>query len=224
MVYEAAGMADSEGDSSFTNDSQSTSLRILNRSSRVMKFDWGVTAPQMPALCIRAMLAPMSGPWRFPVNSTRSGIKSPLPWSQMDTTKDKACQTFTINKFAAKYESLLQLSAKVCIKWFSCNFMIFGIIVQVREVTYSLTEVSDPMVHKVKKHNRRGEKDIIESQQTFLLRALPKPFTHFCQPSRPSASAWVSSPLSYAEIRPKATSEILSCTTGLASSLKNTST
>ena len=39
--------------------------------------------------------------------------------------------------------------------------MIFGIIVQVREVTYSLTEVSDPMVHKVKKHNRRGEKDII---------------------------------------------------------------
>jgi hypothetical protein len=34
----------------------------------------------------------------------------------MERRKDKACQTFAINKFAAKYKSLLQLSAKVCIK------------------------------------------------------------------------------------------------------------
>lgn len=85
-IYEAAGTADSTGDSCcFCSDSQSTSFRILNLSSRLTKPDWGATAPEVPALCTRITVLSMAGPWSFPVNSTRSGINSDFPCSQVNT-------------------------------------------------------------------------------------------------------------------------------------------
>lgn len=100
--------------------SQSISLRILKRSSMDTKPAWGTTIPGLPALWIRTILVAISGPWSFPVNNTRSGMKSDLPCNQHQRISCKVC-SFKLSRFCFSINSITEMT-NFAFQWFAKGF------------------------------------------------------------------------------------------------------